>query len=542
MNKNKKTTNEDALNLFHPLVRQWFLERVGIPTDIQTKAWPEIAKGSHVLVTAPTGSGKTLTAFLWAINNFLVSRQSMEKMRVLYISPLKALNNDIQRNLKRPLQELQDYFESAAVALPNIRTAVRSGDTEPAARRQMQRHPPEIFITTPESLNVLLTSKSGRKMLTGISTVILDEIHAVLPNKRGTYLMTAVERLVPLCGEFQRIALSATVKPLEKVADFIGGYQLKEHDHTYEYKKRRVSIVRSNMEKKYHIQVNFPEKVEKKSKEQLPSEVWWPSLMEEWRKIMNQNLSTLFFANSRRMVEKVTRLINESEGERVYSHHGSLAKEIRSVVEKRFKDGELSAIIATSSLELGIDIGSVDEVVLVQAPFSIASAIQRIGRSGHGVGEVSRGMFYPLHRRGLVEAAVIAANIDSESIETIVPVEAPLDVLAQVLLSMTAPETRNLDELYAEIRASYPYQRLSRREFDLVVQMLAGRYADTRIRELKARLMVDRVKNTAKARDNVPALLFASGGVIPDRGYYNMRVADTKAKIGELDEEFVWER
>ncbi len=541
MNKDK-STNEDALNLFHPLVRQWFREQVGAPTDIQIKAWPEIAKGNHVLVTAPTGSGKTLAAFLWAINNFLVSREPVEKMRVLYISPLKALNNDIQRNLTKPLEELQKYFDSAGMTLPKIRTAVRSGDTEPSERRQMQRHPPEILITTPESLNVLLTSKNGQKMLTGISTVILDEIHAVLPNKRGTYLITAVERLVPLCGEFQRIALSATVKPLDKVADFVGGYQLIALDNAFAYKKRRVAVVRSDMQKKYHIRVHFPRKEEIKSREELPSEVWWPALMEEWRKIMNQNRSTLFFANSRRMVEKVTRLINESEGERVYSHHGSLSKEIRAVVEKRFKDGELSAIIATSSLELGIDIGSVDEVVLIQAPYSIASAIQRIGRSGHGVGEVSQGVFYPLHSRDLVEAAVIAANIDSEAIETIAPVEAPLDVLAQVLLSMTVPESRNIDELFAEIRASYPYHRMNRKEFDLVIQMLAGRYADTRIRELKTRLMVDRVKNTAKARDNVPALLFASGGVIPDRGYFNLREADSKAKIGELDEEFVWER
>jgi ATP-dependent Lhr-like helicase len=543
MNRSKKITKEDVLSLFHPLVRQWFREQVGTPTDIQNKAWPEIAKGNHVLVTAPTGSGKTLTAFLWAINHFLVSRQPMETLRVLYISPLKALNNDVQRNLTKPLQELQHYFDSAGMTLPAIRTAVRSGDTEPAERRQMQRHPPEILITTPESLNVLLTSKGGQKLLTGISTVILDEIHAVIPNKRGTYLMTAVERLVPLNGEFQRIALSATVNPLDKVANFIGGYQLKKHDRTFEYKKRPVVIVPSDMHKQYRIRVNFPDREERElSEARPPAEVWWPVLMEEWRKIIDQNHSTLFFANSRRMVEKVTRLLNESEGERVYSHHGSLSKEIRSIVEKRFKDGELSAIIATSSLELGIDIGAVDEVVLVQAPYSIASAIQRIGRSGHGVGEVSRGLFYPLHGRGLVEAAVIAANIGSGSIEAVAPVESPLDVLAQVILSMTVPEARNIDELYGEIRTCFSYHRLSRKEFDLVMEMLAGRYADTRIRELKARLLLDRVKNTAKARDNVPALLFASGGVIPDRGYYNMRIADTKAKIGELDEEFVWER
>jgi len=532
-----KETN-DVLNLFHPLVCQWFLERVGTPTDIQTRAWPEIAKGNHVLVTAPTGSGKTLTAFLWAINHFLVSSQSPETMRVLYISPLKALNNDIQRNLKKPLEELQSYFESAGFPFPVIRTAVRSGDTEPSERRQMVRHPPEILITTPESLNILLASKSGRRLLTGISTVILDEIHAVVPFKRGTYLITAVDRLVPLCGEFQRIALSATVKPLEQVADFIGGYKIKELSGVYEYEKRRVSIVRSGIQKKYKISVNFPETGGDKPE----SEYWWSALTEEFRKVIGKNRSSLFFANSRRMVEKVTRFINESEGDRVYSHHGSLSKEIRSVVEKRFKDGELSAIIATSSLELGIDIGSVDEVVLIQPPFSIASTIQRIGRSGHSVGQVSRGVFYPIHTRSLVEAAVIASNIDTEAIESITPLEAPLDVLAQVLLSMTVLESRDIDELYADIRSSYPYRHLSRKEFDLVIEMLAGRYADARIRELKARMILDRVKNTAKARENTSMLLFLSGGVIPDRGYYNLRVADSKAKIGELDEEFVWER
>ncbi|MCU0285527.1 MAG: DEAD/DEAH box helicase [Acidobacteria bacterium] len=534
----------DSLKIFHPLIQKWFKERVGTPTDIQLRSWPEIAKGNHVLVTAPTGSGKTLTAFLWAINNFLTTRQPLEKQRVLYISPLKALNNDIQRNLESPLSELQDYFAAAGEYFPEIHTAVRSGDTEPSERRQMLRHPPEIFITTPESLNVLLSSKGGQRMLSGVSTVILDEIHAVAPTKRGTYLITAVERLVPLCGEFQRIALSATVKPLEITADFVGGYELKIINRNYEYQKRRVSIIQSDIRKKYEIAVSFPAAASNpgKNADSIDSKAWWSMITRGLRQEIAKNRSSLFFANSRRIVEKIARFLNETEGPRVYSHHGSLSKEIRSVVEKRFKEGELSAIISTSSLELGIDIGTVDEVVLLQAPFSIASTLQRIGRSGHGVGQASHGVFFPLHTRNLVESAVIAANIETESIESITPIESPLDVLAQVLLSMTVLESRNIDELYAEIRAGYPYHHLNRKEFDLVIDMLAGRFADARIRELKPRLIKDRVKNTVKARENAPMLLFLSGGVIPDRGYYNLRLADTKAKIGELDEEFVWER
>ncbi len=535
----KPGIKDSSLALFHPLVRQWFLARLGTPTDIQARAWPEIAGGSHVLVSAPTGSGKTLTAFLWAINNFLTSKKPGHTPRVLYVSPLKALNNDIQRNLSGPLQELGAYFTARGEEFPAIRTAVRSGDTDPAERRSLVRHPPEILITTPESLNILLNSKTGQRVLQGIAVVILDEIHALADNRRGTYLITALERLVPLCGEFQRIALSATIKPLELAADFVGGYRVKECSGHYEYEKRRVRVVKGDMKKNYELRLNFPETAGG-SRETTE---WWPALARAFRDMIGHNRSTLFFANSRRMVEKVTRFINEGEAsQRAYSHHGSLSKEIRAVVEKRFKDGELSAIVATSSLELGIDIGTVDQVVLIQPPLSIASAIQRIGRAGHGVGEISSGVFYPLHSHSLLEAAVIAAHIDSEEIETIKPVTVPLDVLAQVILSMTLLESRNLDELYGEVRASYPYHQLKRKEFDLVIDMLAGRYADSRIRELRPRLLVDRLKNTAKAREGAAMLLFLSGGVIPDRGYYNLRLADSKARIGELDEEFVWER
>ena len=535
----KKKTSGDSLSLFHPLVEQWFRERIGDPTDVQERAWPEIARGGHVLVTAPTGSGKTLTAFLWAINRFLVSADPAEPKRVLYISPLKALNNDIRRNLEAPLEGLREYFNAAGEPFPEITVGVRSGDTEQDERRAMIRRPPDIFITTPESLNIILSSKSGRRLIEGISTVILDEIHAVAPTKRGAYLMSAVERLVPLNGEFRRIALSATVKPLDSIAAFVGGYEAGVVDGAFHYTKRRVGIVTSSMKKRYDISVAFPE-----MPEGTPGEKdWWLAVVDELRKIVDANTSTLIFANSRRMVEKITRLVNEHEGEnRVYSHHGSLSKEIRSVVESRLKQGDLAAIVATGSLELGIDIGAVDKVVLVQTPYSVASAIQRIGRAGHGVGQVSSGIFRPVHTRDLLEASVIAENVGTEDIEMIQPVEKPLDVLAQVILSMVLLDERDVDELYGEIRASSTYNDLTRKEFDLVVEMLAGRYAETRIRELRPRIVFDRLKNTIRARDNARPLLYLSGGVIPDRGYFNLRDADTKAKIGELDEEFVWER
>lgn len=535
------STRDDSgvLDLFHPLVRQWFREKVGPPTDIQRRAWPEIARGCHVLITAPTGSGKTLTAFLWALDGLLRGQGPAEERRVLYVSPLKALNNDIQRNLEEPLEGLRLAFAEAGETFPIIRTAVRSGDTDPAERREMVRHPPEILITTPESLNILLASAGGRRLLRGITTLILDEIHAVVSSKRGVYLMTAVERLALMSGEFQRIALSATVRPLPEVAAFIGGYRIRRQARDSDYEKRPVTVIASPEKKKYHLEVNFPDTVTGSG----GPAGWWPALIDEFRRIIGRNRSTLFFANSRRMVEKITRFINEAENaDCAYSHHGSLSRELRAVVEKRFKAGELAAIVATSSLELGIDIGAVDQVVLIQPPFSTTSAIQRIGRAGHGVGQISRGTFCPLHPRALVEAAVQAAAIDAEDIEPAMPVSNPLDVLAQVLLAMTMGERRNIDDLYTEIRAASPFRELSRREFDLVVDMLAGRYADSRIRELRPRLLLDRLDNTARARDEAGRLYFLSGGVIPDRGYYTLRVAGSQARIGELDEEFVWER
>ncbi|NLM46197.1 MAG: ATP-dependent helicase, partial [Firmicutes bacterium] len=371
-------------------------------------------------------------------------------------------------------------------------------------------------------------------------TVILDEIHAVLGSKRGTHLITAVDRLVPLAGEFQRIALSATVNPPEKVAAFVGGFAARREGKTWRYQPRKVTICRSHAQKKYHLQVVT---VPPKDNGRETEDARWLALAAELAARIRRNRSTLVFCNNRRLVEKMTRFINDCAGEPlVYSHHGSLAKELRLAVEEKLKRGELKGIVATNSLELGIDIGALDEVLLVQTPPSLTSAVQRIGRAGHGVGQVSRGTLYPVSGRDFLEAAVTSRSLTAAEIEPVAPVDAPLDVLAQVLLSMTAAEEWDVDELYAFLKTSYPYRNLSRKSYDLVLEMLAGRYAETRLRELKPRVILDKLDNTVKARDGVASLIYREGGTIPDRGYYDLRLADTKAKIGELDEEFVWER
>jgi ATP-dependent Lhr-like helicase len=417
-----------GLSLFHPLVRQWFLEKYGTATDVQEKTWPVVASGGHVLVTAPTGCGKTLAAFLWGLNRLITGVWTGGMVRVLYVSPLKALNNDVQRNLLEPLAELSKVFLNAGVPFPPISVMTRSGDTPGEERRKMVRRPPEVLITTPESLNLLLSSRSGRSLLTGVATVILDEIHAVVGTKRGTHLITAVDRLVLLSGEFQRVALSATVNPPGRVADFVGGYRLAGKGADGRYEKRDVTIIQSRQAKSYEIKVVFPSDARQK----IVDGSWWPALIDEFRKIIAGNRSTLFFANSRRTTEKVTRLINEGEaGDIAYAHHGSLSREIRLAVENKMKEGGLRAIVATNSLELGIDIGSLDRVVLIQTPRAVSTAMQRIGRSGHRVGEVSRGLIFPTHGRDFVDAAVMARMVLDQEIEEVRPVEAPLDVLAR---------------------------------------------------------------------------------------------------------------
>lgn len=536
--------------LFNPLISRWFAHRYGQATDAQTQAWPLIRNGEHVLVSAPTGSGKTLTAFLIAINDLVCARWAGSGVRVVYVSPLKALNNDIQRNLLTPLAELESWWRVHAPEnsppFPHISVMTRSGDTNPEQRRKMIRQPPDILITTPESLNLLLTSRSGRGLLGTIRILILDEIHALAGNKRGAHLITAVERLTLDAGEFQRIGLSATVKPLETVAQWLGGFcptasglQPRPVHIVRSADRRDIELVMRTIE----VDPSAPKNVGPSGPGGQEKDAWWDALSATLVKIIQANKSTLVFTNSRRMAEKITRNINESAGEILaYSHHGSLSKELRLSVEERLKAGELRAIVATSSLELGIDIGALDRVIMIQSPLSVSAALQRIGRSGHQVGGTSVSDLIPLHGMDTIYSAVLGTLVNGRQIEDIAPIQNPLDILAQVVLSMTCREEWHIDALFDFIRQCWPYRNLSRRYFDLTIDMLAGRFSDAPIRDLKPRLVVDVLAGTIRAREGSDFLLYQSGGTIPDRGYYHLRVAGDKSLVGELDEEFVWER
>lgn len=523
------------MDYFHPLISKWFIEKYKTPTDIQEKSWPLIAGGKHVLITAPTGSGKTLTAFLWAINELVTGLWDNEKTSVLYISPLKALNNDIKENLLVPLNELKEVFNNKETILPDISVQTRSGDTTQSERQKMLRKPPSILITTPESLNILLTSDKGRLILADLKCVILDEIHAVAGTKRGTHLMTAVERLALLSGEFIRIALSATVRPLNLIADFTGGYKLKKAGTEYIYSKRKVNIIRSGIDKEYRVKVSSPEVISTQTGSVFSN------LVNDFEKIIKRNKSTLFFTNSRKLSEKFTRLINEKAGEKkAYSHHGSLSKELRKLVEQKLKKGELKAIVATSSLELGIDIGELDEVILIQPPFSISSAIQKAGRSGHKVGAESKARLYSLFETDIIKNTVTAKAIIDQDIEEFKIPLCPLDVLTQVILSMASIKPWDFDDLFAFIKTAYSYNSLKKEQFKLIIEMLAGKYRDSKIRELNSRISF--MDNVITAKKGSRYLLYVAGGTIPDRGYYNLKLKTGNLVIGELDEEFVWER
>jgi len=515
-----------ALEAFTPQVRDWFARAFAEPTAAQSQAWPAIATGEHTLLSAPTGSGKTLAAFLGAIDGF--ARDSAERgTRVVYVSPLKALNHDIEKNLRAPL---------AGIDLPRpVTVGVRSGDTPQRDRASMRRHPPDILITTPESLYLILTS-AAREMLGSVEAVIVDEIHAMAGSKRGTHLALSLERLEHLAGrDVQRVGLSATQRPLEEIARFLGG------------RDREVEIVDAGAAKELDLEVIVPVEDMRElggapAPDGEPRQSIWPALYPRLLELVQSHRSTLVFVNNRRSAERVAHRLNDlAEADIARAHHGSIARERRLEIEDMLKSGQLPALVATSSLELGIDMGAIDLVVQVESPKSVAAGLQRVGRAGHQVDAPSLGRFMPKYRGDLLETAVVVDRMRRGEIEhTRVPRQ-PLDVLAQQLVAATALDDWTVDDLFGLVTRAHPYRDLSRAQFEGVLDMLAGRYPSEEFAELRPRIVWDRTAGVVRARPDARRLAVTNGGTIPDRGLYGVFLADSGARVGELDEEMVYE-
>ncbi|MDX2025101.1 DEAD/DEAH box helicase, partial [Microcella sp.] len=546
------TTLEPAavLGRFAPATREWFTGAFPAPTPAQLGAWDAISTGRHALVVAPTGSGKTLAAFLWSIDRLAAEPppdDPRRRTRVLYISPLKALGVDVERNLRSPLIGVTQTALRLGGTAPSITVGVRSGDTPSADRRALQKSPPDILITTPESLYLMLTA-SARETLDGVTTVIIDEVHAVAGTKRGAHLALTLERLdARLATPAQRVGLSATVRPPEEVARFLGGAQ-------------PVTIVQPPAAKTFDLSVVVPvddmtqpptiggDSPDGSGAPQTPS--IWPHVEEDIVDRVLQHRSTIVFANSRRLAERLTARLNEiyqlrTESDELLAraHHGSVSKEQRGEIEEALKTGRLRCVVATSSLELGIDMGAVDLVIQVEAPPSVASGLQRLGRAGHQVGEISRGVLVPKHRLDVLHATVTSERMTAGLIEELRVLTNPLDVLAQQTVAHVALESCDIEQWFEQVRRSAPFATLPRSAFDAVLDLLSGRYPSDRFSELRPRVVWDRVNGTLTGRPGAQRLAVTSGGTIPDRGLFGVFIAGegNGRRVGELDEEMVYE-
>ncbi len=541
----------DGLSALHPLTRAWFATAFDSPTAAQQGAWAAIAQGDDTLVVAPTGSGKTLAAFLHAIDRLLhspVPDDPRERCRVLYVSPLKALAVDVERNLRSPLVGIEREARRAGQAVSEVTVGIRTGDTPSAERARLARRPPDILITTPESLFLVLTSQA-RETLRSVDTVIVDEVHAVAGTKRGAHLALSLARLDALRDRpAQRIGLSATVRPVETVAEYLRP-------------QRPATVVAPRSPKEWDLQIRVP--VEDMT---APGDVTdadpvartsiWPHIDEQVVDLIAEHHTTLVFANSRRLAERITARINEIAVDRALAagdhdpqpiaraHHGSVSREQRALIEDDLKSGRLPAVVATSSLELGIDMGAIDLVVQVETPPSVASGLQRVGRAGHQVGAVSRGVIFPKYRGDLITSAVVTQRMREGEIEQLRLPRSPLDVLAQQIVAMVAMDDWTVTDLFDLVRQAAPFTTLTEAVLESVLDMLSGRYPSDEFAELRPRLVWDRDSGRLSGRPGAQRLAVTSGGTIPDRGLFGVFLVGAEgpgARVGELDEEMVYE-
>jgi len=534
----------EALARFTPAAREWFARSFAAPTEVQRRGWRRIAAGEHTLLIAPTGSGKTLAAFFWCIDA-LGARGDAEApgVRVLYISPLKALVYDIERNLRAPLSGVAQAAQLAGACFAAPRVAVRTGDTPAAQRRAQARDPAHILVTTPESLYLILGS-AQRETLRSVETIVVDEVHALAPSKRGAHLAISLERVAELCGprDPQRIGLSATAAPPGEVARFLGG-------------ARPVAVVDASQRPSLDLRISVPVPDMTRPGDPLspaeeappaagedPQSSLWPAMYPKLLEAIRAHRSAILFVNSRGLCERLAQRLNDLAGEDlVRAHHGSISHEQRRHIEEALKAGSLRALVATSSLELGIDMGAVDLVLLVESPGAVSRGLQRVGRAGHQVGAASRGLVFPKHRGDLLEAAVVADGMRRGAVEPLRVPGNPLDVLAQQLVAMAAMDEWQVPALHALLQRSANFHALSRTLLNSVLDMLSGRYPSTEFAELRPRIVWDRARDCIEARRGARSIALLSGGAIPDRGLYAVHMGERGPRIGELDEEMVHE-
>ncbi|HKO94560.1 MAG TPA: DEAD/DEAH box helicase, partial [Polyangiaceae bacterium] len=527
---------------FHPAVDNWFRATHRAPSEPQRLGWPQIQAGRHTLIAAPTGSGKTLAAFLAAIDDLVKSALAgtlADEVRVLYVSPLKALSNDIEKNLREPLAGIGR--ELLALGLPEveIRSVVRTGDTSSSDRASLRKLPPHILVTTPESLYILLTSESGRRALANVRTVIVDEIHAMVTNKRGAHLALSLERLAALTGQPPtRIGLSATQKPIEKVARFLVGADAgAANDGVPEAAPLDCAIVDCGHQRHMRLQLELPES----PLEAVMSGEVWGEVYDRIAELVQANTTTLVFVGNRRMAERLCRQLGERLGEQlVAAHHGSLSKETRLAAEQKLKAGELKVLVATASLELGIDIGAVDLVCQIGSTRSIARLLQRVGRAGHQLGGTPDGRVFPLSRNDLVECAALVDAVRRRELDAVDVPAAPLDILAQQIVAMAAGESWDEDALFERVRRAYPYRALGRTDFDAVLTMLAEGYNTSRGRR-SALIRRDAVTRQIQGRKAARLVSLTNGGAIPDNTDYRVVLEPENTHIGSVGEDFAVE-